>query len=297
MDLLRQRRRLELPENPSRHDLALALGQDRIAAHQVLFRHRHGNATPPFHHALITLWHSNTPRILVMAFREAGKSTIAEEAICVGACYQLFKNAIIVGSTEKRACERLRAIKHEFEHNELIRQLFGDLAGPVWNEAEVILANGVRIIAVGRGQSLRGTKHLHYRPDFAFCDDIEDREHIVTPEARDATQDWFIEELLPALDRDARLRMNATPLDRDSLPMRISRWPSWLTRVYPIETVTALGERLSAWPGRYTLDWIDNRRAEYEVAGDLTGWAREYLCVAEDIRSRVFTADMFPAAS
>jgi hypothetical protein len=271
----------------------LKLGRDRILAHQVLFRHRHPDSTPAFHEEIITLWHSQLPKALVMAFREGGKSTIAEEAFVVGAEYKLFHNAIIVGSTEKRACERLRAIKHEIETNELLDSLFGYQVGKVWNEAEIILANGVRIIAVGRGQSLRGTKHLHYRPDFCFCDDLEDKEHIVTPEARDATQAWMMEELLPCLDKGARIRMNATPLDKDSLPMRVRKWDAWQTRVYPIEYVDPQGRRQATWPSRYPLEWIDAKKKEYDDAGDPEGYAREYMCVAEDPRAKIFTSGMF----
>lgn len=274
-------------------EIILKLGRDRILAHQVLFRHRHSDATPPPHHEVINLWHSHLPKILVMAFREFGKSTIAEEAFTIAACYKLFRNAIIVGSTEKRACERLRAIKHEIETNELLEDLFGWQIGKVWNEAEIILANGVRVIAVGRGQSLRGTKHLHYRPDFCFCDDIEDKEHVTTPEARDATQEWFMDELLPCLDKTARIRMNATPLDRDSLPMRVRRWDAWTTKVYPIEHVDARGKRAATWPARYPLDWVDKKKREYEQAGNAEGYAREYMCVAEDPRARIFTSSMF----
>jgi hypothetical protein len=276
-----------------RDDAVLKLGRDRILAHQVLFRHRHSDETPAFHHEIISLWHSQVPKALVMAFREGGKSTIAEEAFVIGACYKLFHNAIIIGSTEKRACERLRAIKHEIETNELLDGLFGFQAGKVWNEAEVILANGVRIIAAGRGQSLRGTKHLHYRPDFAFADDIEDKEHVISPEARDGTQAWFMDELLPCLDKNARIRMNATPLDRDSLPMRVRKWPAWQTRIYPIEHIDAQGERQPAWPSRYPLAWVDSKKKEYQDAGDLEGYAREYMCVAEDPKARIFTSGMF----
>ena len=194
---------------------------------------------------------------------------------------------------EKRACERLRAVKHEIEHNELIEGLFGIQIGKTWNEAEVILANGVRIIAVGRGQSLRGTKHLHYRPDFAFADDIEDKEHIVTPDAREETQKWFLEEFMPCLDKAARIRMNATPLDRDSLPMRIQRWGTWKTVTYPIESVSPEGVRVPTWPSRYPLSWIDSLRKQYETAGDIEGYLREYMCIAEDPARKIFTAGMF----
>ena len=290
----------------AREETILQLARDRLLAHQVLFKHRHPDRTPYFHRELIELWHSNLPRVMAMAFREAGKSTIAEEAFIIGALFSLFHNAIIVGSTEKRACERLRAVKHELETNGLIQELFGfqgGLAAGVWNEAEVILANGVRIIAVGRGQSLRGTKHLHYRPDFAFLDDIEDKEHVVSPDARAETQRWLLDEFMPCLDKKkARVRMNATPLDRDSLPMRIISWKTWTTRVYPIEYFAgdkdlengyATGDRVPMWPSRYPLSFIDAMKKDYENAGDIEGYMREYMCVAEDLSTKIFTPSMF----
>src|SRR5262245_60495715 len=102
--------------SPELEEIVLKIGRNRYLAHQVLFKHRHGDETPPFHRELIDLWHARDPAWLVMVFREGGKSTIAEEAFIIGAGYQLFRNAIIIGATERRACERLRAIKHEIQH-------------------------------------------------------------------------------------------------------------------------------------------------------------------------------------
>lgn len=278
---------------PELQETFLKLGRDRRLAHQTLFKHRHPDETPPFHDEIIKIWHSRIPAALVMVFREGGKSTIAEEAFVIGAGYQLFHNALIIGSTEKRACERLRAIKHEIETNELVQLLFGNLIGHVWNEAEVILANGVRIIAVGRGQSLRGTKHLHYRPDFCFCDDIEETENVNTPEARAETLSWFMSTVIPALDKHARIRVNATPLDKEALPFKLQNELKWPTKVYPIEYIDEHGERQASWPKRYPLPWIDKRRAEYEAIGGIQDFMREYMCVAEDPARKTFTADMF----
>ena len=276
-----------------RNTLLKQLSTDRILAHQALFVHRHPNTTPEFHNEIINIWHANDRAALVMVFREGGKSTIAEEAFVVGAGYQLFHNALIIGSTERRAVERLRSIKHELEHNELVIALFGDLMGPVWNEAEVILSNGVRIIAVGRGQSLRGTKHLHYRPDFCFCDDIEELENVNTPEAREETLSWFMSTVIPALDVDARIRVNATPLDREALPFKLQHQLKWPTRIYPIEYTDQQGARRATWPARYSLDWIDAQKQNFEATGRLTEYMREYMCVAEDPSKKIFTADMF----
>jgi hypothetical protein len=285
--------------DPALQDMFIKLGlrnesySGRVLAHQSLFKHRHPNETPKFHEEIINLWHSRIPSALVMVFREGGKSTIAEEAFVIGAGYQLFHNALIIGSTEKRACERLRAIKHEVETNDNVQLLFGDLRGHTWNEAEVILGNGVRIIAVGRGQSLRGTKHLHYRPDFCFCDDIEEDENVRTPEARDETLSWFMSTVVPALDVSARIRVNATPLDKEALPFTLKDKLKWPTRVFPIEYIDEKGERQATWPARYPLPWIDQKRREFEAAGKIQDFMREYMCVAEDPARKIFTADMF----
>jgi hypothetical protein len=92
------------------------------------------------------------------------------------------------------------------------------------------LANGVCIQAFGRGQALRGVKHLDMRPDFCFCDDLEEEEHIRTAEARQETLRWFMREPIPVLDKNGRIRVNATPLDRDALPMVLSRQPGCTLR-------------------------------------------------------------------
>jgi hypothetical protein len=279
-------------------ELILKLGRNRRLAHQTLFRHRHPDPTPEFHFELIDIWHSRIPKILTMAFREAAKSTIAEEAIILGADYKLFHNAVIVGNTEKRATERLRAIKYELDTNELNESLFGPLGAStatVWNDAEVILANGVRIFAVGRGQSLRGTKHLHYRPDFCFCDDIEEVEkgQVYSDEDAEETIRWFMKVLVPALDKDARIRVNATPLSNESLPIRLSKDKDWVTKIYPIEYKNPAGERQPTWQARYPLPWIDAKKNSFERLGLHHDYMQEYMCQTEDASRRIFTADMF----
>ena len=118
--------------------------RDRVLAQAVLFRHRHPNATPDFHAAMIRDFHSVTPRILQMVFRGGAKSTISEEALAIGAGFREFKNAIIVGENLERASERLHAIRNEIEMNETMRYVFGDLIGPVWAVDEIITSAGIR---------------------------------------------------------------------------------------------------------------------------------------------------------
>jgi hypothetical protein len=267
-------------------------GRNRKLAHQVLFRHRHPDDTPAFHWELIDAWHSTIPNFLAMAFRGGAKSTLAEEAIAIAAAMCLVRSVLILGSNSDRANDRLRAIKHELETNEKIYQLFGELVGPTWNEAKVVLTNGVVMQAFGRGQSLRGVKHLDIRPDFCFADDVEEEEHVRSPDARAETLSWFMSVVLPALDKGARVRVNATPLDRDALPLTLAKQPNWTTRVYPIEYVDPDGHRQATWPARFPLPWIDEKRAEYHSLGMMHEFEREYMCKAEDPARKIFTASM-----
>ncbi len=273
--------------------LIVKLGSNPRLAHQTLFGHRHPDTTPDFHFEMIDDLHGPQRRVLELAFRGAAKSTIAEEYVCLGACFRQFRNFIIVGESSTRAVERLAAVKHEFDFNEQLNYLFGSLHGPVWNEDKVVLTNGVVIQAFGRGQSLRGTKHDDQRPDGCLIDDVEDEESVNTPDGRDKAQRWLMRTLLPALAPRARVRMLANMLDPDCLAVRLKKTGRWLVREYPWEYVSPGGERRATWPSRFPLEHIDGVREEYVKSGMLNEYMQEYMVQAVDPSTRVFSASQF----
>ncbi len=282
------------PDKPDpRSELITKLGLSPRLAHAALFSHRHPNATPGFHGEIIDVWHDpDTKYAIIKAFRGAAKSTIAEEAIIVQACYRRFKNGIILGETYERAVERLRAIKHEFETNEFIEEMFGRLVGPTWSEGKIILANGVIIQAFGRGQSLRGSKHLDFRPDRAFGDDIENEESVGTDEAIEKCMRWVMSVVLPALDPSALVRINGTPLHPRSVLEQLSVDPAWTTKTYPIEYTTLDGEVAATWPSRFNVDWVATTRDSYRRLGLSNNFEQEFMCKAEDPATKPFNSSM-----
>jgi hypothetical protein len=285
----------DTPIDLSDREAALVeLGRQPRFAHQLLFKHRHPQATPTFHYEMIDdLW-SSEQRVLELAFRGAGKSTIAEEYICLAACFQKFRNFIIVGESATRACERLAAIKHELDFNEWLLFLFGNMHGPVWNEDKVVLSNGTVIQAFGRLQSLRGTKHDDARPDGCLIDDIEDEESVNTPEGRNKAELWLMRTLLPALAPGAKVRMLANVLDPDCLAMRLKKAGGWLVREYPWEYISKKdGRRRATWPSRFSLAHIDHTRSSFQALGRLNEYMQEFMVQAVDPSSRTFTSDMF----
>lgn len=277
-----------------RRALVETLFNDRPLAHRILFAHRRPNESPRFHEKMIRDFHDpEHPRILDLVFRGSAKSTIAEEAILLRAAFREFKSGLIVGETEGRAIERLQAIRTEIDSNELLREVFGDLRGPTNSDSEIILSNGVRIMAMGRGQAIRGVKHNDARPDFVFCDDLEDHKSVENKDIRARTARWFYSELLPACDANPLIRVAATPLDPDALAVRLAGDPEWTVHTYPIEFINDAGDREAAWPARYSLKWIDKRKAEMVRVGLLRNFNQEYMVTVVANEDRSFTSDMF----
>jgi hypothetical protein len=92
----------------------------------------------------------------------------------IGALTEAWRYAVIVCSTERRACDRLFAIANAFEKNEVIEELYGDVRGETWHSTRLILKNGVCIDAIGAGSNTRGMRYLSSRPQWVLLDDIEE---------------------------------------------------------------------------------------------------------------------------
>ena len=279
-----------------REDVILALGRDRWAAHQLLFPHRHSEASPPFHAELVRDFWGRQRYSQVLGFRGCAKSTIGEEDIILAALFREFHNILIIGASETRAAERLASVSYEFDQNEQIEYLFGPQRGNVWTQTKVVTSGNVCIQAMGRDQDIRGIKHLDWRPDFIFVDDFEDKDNVQTPEGRAKTMRWFLAELMPACAPKRKVRVRATPMDAESVPMRLKNEAGWQTHTYPIEYLDKAGARQPTWPAAFPLAWIDDERANYERLGEMGVWNREYMCNAVADSDRVFRREMMRVA-
>lgn len=285
---------MENSDDAERMRILAELSADRHLAHEVLFSHRHQNATPAFHNDIIDDFYSSEPRVLELLFRGSAKSTRAEECACLLALFGEVHNLVVVGDSFARACDRLRAIKHELETNEFLIWLFGAQDTGTWQEAKLVLPNGVCIQAVGQGQALRGIKHLSWRPDYWIIDDLEDEESVATEEARSKLMKWFLGALVPASDVNFRIRMLATPLDPQSLAARFAESEHWFPRIIPIMHFDAeTGEATATWAERYDLEWIEAKRAEMASLGKASLFEHEYMVRAVADEDRVFRQEQF----
>lgn len=260
------------------------LRQNPVLAHDVIFAKRHPNATPAFHRQMILDCWSDEEFVGTEAFREGAKSTVHEEALILMALFGIEPFFLIIGANYDRACDRLTAIKHEIETNEIILELFGDQRGPTWNEGEIILKNGVKIMALGARMKFRGVKYKDSRPKFVLVDDLEDEENINTEEKREKLAKWVSRVVWPACSF-ARKRIVGTPLHPNSWLENMRKNARWRFAVYPIVVPASVNPEeweYSQWPDRYSLDWIKNKMEQMTREGDLQGFVQEYLCKSED---------------
>lgn len=273
-------------------DLIRRFVADRDLAHRVLFAHRHAQASPAFHTELRRDFWSSEPETVVLAFRGAAKTTNDEESVVLAAVEGRFRNCVWIGSNEARAAESVMSIARELERNDLINGLYGEQAGPVWTQTKIVLTNGCCIQALGRDQDLRGLKHYDWRPDLVIAHDFEDKETVQTPDGRAKTFRWLLSEVLPMCDPAYRIRVRATPMDAESVPMRLMR-DGWPAKVFPIVYLGEDGEEVAAWPERFPLEWVERRKRIYVRSGEVAVWEREFMCNAEPESERVFRPEHF----
>lgn len=114
---------------------------------------------------------------------------------------RLINFMVIVGKSEDSADRLLGDIQAELQYNKRIITDFGEqMSLGNWMEGEFSTKQGVKFLAVGRGQSPRGLREREARPDYIVIDDLDDDELCRNERrVRELTQ-WVKEALFGALD-------------------------------------------------------------------------------------------------
>lgn len=238
-----------------------------------------------FHPELLTtLGDHNEKMVEIIGFRGSAKSTFGSLALPLWAAleYPDFYNFIIpIADTGTQASLNIANIKEELENNPLIKQDYGEIKGNFiadwtleseeeWQAKNMLLSNGVRILARSRGQKVRGLRHKQFRPKLVVVDDPEDLEWVRTKENRDKTERWLRGEVIPAIDEtNGRLIVIGNQLHTDALMARLKRDKTFKQLNYPLVKdgkITWLGK----YPDQKALD------AQRDKVG-LNAYQREYL--------------------
>lgn len=272
---------------------------DRSLGSAILFPHRHEHETAPMHVEIMDLWASAEENVIIEAFREGGKTTIAEEFLVMAGGFGNFNYCLLIGETYDKACDRLAEIDKEARTNERIQKLFGGrILARKSNEDRVwFRAPGGRtrlIQALGWDQELQSFKHEGFRPDYAFFDDPENRDRVRSKEAVDESMHKLYLELIPAMDAHrCRIRFSQTRRAEDCMVTRLMNSKSWLYRGWPICNGDPDDpDTTSNWPGRYPMEWVRTKKADFQAEGMLSEFNQAYMLEASNPEAKHFKREM-----
>jgi hypothetical protein len=131
-----------------------------------------------FHRELVALLQRITSKrgekLAVAAPRGSAKSTIVgTQYILYCICHKIEEFVLLISSTSDQAALLLKHIKDELEKNERLIQDFPEVCElgtkpkpPRWTQYEIITRNGIKILALGTGQKVRGRRNRQFRPTF-----------------------------------------------------------------------------------------------------------------------------------
>lgn len=229
-------------------------------------------------------------RLLFIAPRGFAKSTICSRFFPLWlALYGKKTDILLISSTVALAKDNLRIIKDQIASNDKLIEDFGDMKSDKWTEEEIILTNGVRIRAKGRGFQIRGL-----RPDIIICDDLEDDDIVASKEQREKLETWFLRTLLPTLKPDQHLVYIGTKLHQFALISKLQEKKEFKSYHYKA-IVQVNGEEASIWEDMWPITRLKELREEIGVYAFESEYQNNPLSLKEqpikphhinDVRSR-----------
>ncbi len=242
-------------------------------------------APADFHDELLTTLGDHRQKMIeVLGFRGSAKSTFGSLALPLWAALEhpkLYPFIIPIADTGLQSAINIANIKEELENNLLIMQDYGRITGKFgedfsleseeeWQAKNMLLSNGVRILARSRGQKVRGLRHRQDRPSLVIIDDPEDLEWVRTKENRDKTERWLRGEVIPAIDEaKGRLVVIGNQLHTDALMARLAKYKAFKHLEYSL-----VKNGKTTWEAKYpTKQNLDDQRDKVGA----TAWQREYL--------------------
>ena len=207
-------------------------------------------------------------KLAVAAPRGFGKTTLISQLYALY-CTALRKERFIVllSATAPQAIQMLEHIRKELETNQKLRADFPELAGPKprpWTRNEIETPHGVRLLALGMGQAVRGRKHGRFRPTLVIADDVENRQNTWTDEARTKVAEWHSSDILNAGTQETNHLFLGTVVHPECLLAKFldpQQHPEWIKRRYPaVVSGPSHAEYWERWSQIY------NGRERYEEA-------------------------------
>ena len=238
------------------------------------------------------LWDMDEKRVEIIGARGIAKSTAGSLALPVAAALERpndYPFIIPISDTGTQASINIANIKNELDNNFLILKDYGKIqydsgtdeaasedpsleSDEEWQAKNMLLNNGVRILARSRGQKVRGLRHREHRPKLVTVDDPEDTKWVKFKKNRDETMKWMQDEVLPSIDpHTGKMVVIGNFLHNDALMMRLKKLGIFKCYEYPLINPKT---KKCLWTGLYpSKKKLEEKRKEM---GEVS-WQREML--------------------
>lgn len=149
-------------------------------------------------------------------------------------CFRKKRHIVIISDTDSQSMKFLLTIKNELENNSRLLEDFPEACGKSrdWRVGDIVTKNDIALETYGMGGAIRGTTYKSIRPDLVIMDDIENDEHVLTPEQRKKATDFLNKKILKLGNKDTDYFFIGTILHYDSLLSKTLRNPGWYSKKF-----------------------------------------------------------------
>lgn len=209
------------------------------------------------------------------------------------AAYERAKFIVIISATLPNAIDHLDAIIGELVENERLITDFPHLAPPDplalraqrkkkrrSRQSDFVTMGGVRFVARGAGQAIRGLKERYVRPDLVVLDDVDDDDTVRSVKMRQKLYNWF-DSVVMNLEGVETMRVRAIGTiihKRALINLLIERWNGKIWKAV-IDWETKEVQWPSVWPYERLMEkrdgFIDENGKRVDGIGRIA-FSREY---------------------
>ena len=208
-------------------------------------------------------------------------------------CNQLSPYTIFLSETLDQASADLISVQDELEANDMLKALYGDLAGTVWNKESMEARNGCYVMCRGTGSKIRGLKWKNQRPTKIKLDDTESEANTTTARQREVYSRWIFTNVLRAgMPGQTQFQFFGTIVHPDAFlakakDMDMFKGSSGRYLEIPVET-----NGVPAWPKMFPMSYINTERERYAAHGKLPLFLQEMYHIPYSSGKASFNTEM-----
>ena len=222
-------------------------------------------------------------------FRGGAKTTNTRLFTAKRISYGISRTILYVSKSLGHAVRSIRWLKRQIETNRKWTAFYGLSRGSKWTDDEISIKHAgmgieITVIAAGITGQIRGINTQDdFRPDLIVVDDPNDEENAATEEQRTKMDALFFGSLQnsltpPTENPFSKMVLLATSLDSHDLINQAHASSNWKTIKFPCFLMDETKGEVSAWPQRFTTEFLKAERQAYIDRGQFYLWLREMEC-------------------